>query len=544
MSFTFSIPTDQGNTDFDLPSGSSLIFVGANGGGKTRLAVHIEQVLELQAHRISAHRALTLNPDIAKISEKDALARLRTGSPTGRAVIGDRETQRWENNGAVALLNDFNFLIQALFAEQSNTSLKAYQDSKHRYLNLEADEQDGQFQFTKFDTLQKIWDRLLPHRQLHISGDDIQVSLRGSNPTYKASEMSDGERAIFYLIGQVLVAEEESVLIVDEPELHVHRSIMSKLWDELEAIRSDCAFVFITHDLEFAVARTAQKWVIKDYSPTPCWTIEEVPEDTGFDEEIVTLILGSRRPILFVEGDHGSLDMAIYRRCYPEWTVIPRGSCSEVIHSVVTMRNNDDLTRITCSGIVDADDYDDKDKKYWAKQGIKVLPVSEIENVIALPEVSRAIAEAEGYKNSELEEVLKQLSEAIFETINSPEKIEKVVVRYCRRRIDQMLKKVDLSEAGTIDELEKNYSSQTATLNIKSISNQATEQIKKAIEKRDLPKLLSYYDNKGIIALAASKLKNCKKQAFESWLTRILRNDTCPPVSEAIRSQLPEIHPG
>ncbi len=367
------------------------------------------------------------------------------------------------------------------------------------------------------------------------------MSLRGSNPTYNAFEMSDGERAIFYLIGQALVAKEESVLIVDEPELHVHRSIMSKLWDELEAIRSDCAFVFITHDLEFAVARTAQKWVIKDYDPTPLWTIEKVPEDTGFDEELVTLILGSRMPILFVEGDHSSLDMAIYRRCYPKWTVIPRGSCSEVIHSVVTMRKNANLTRITCSGIVDADAHDDK--KYLAKRGIKILPVSEIENVIALPDVSRAIAEAEDYEGPELEEVLNQLSEAIFETINSPEKIEKVVVRYCKRRIDQMLKNVDLSEAGTIDELEDDYCSRTEALNIRSIADQATDQIKQAIKERNLPKLLLYYDNKGIMAIVAHKLKKQKKNDFKNWLTRILRNNSVPSVFKAIRSQLPEIQP-
>jgi predicted ATP-dependent endonuclease of OLD family len=142
--------------------------------------------------------------------------------------------------------------------------------------------------------------------------------------------MSDGERAIFYMIGQALVADESTVLIVDEPELHVHRSIMSKLWDELEAIRPDCAFVFITHDLEFAAVRPAQKFVIREYDPAPRWTIEDVPTATGFDEELTTMILGSRRPILFVEGDHNSLDMAIYRCCYPEWTVIPRASCTEV----------------------------------------------------------------------------------------------------------------------------------------------------------------------------------------------------------------------
>ena len=463
---------------------------------------------------------------------------LRTGHAEENAGIEYRERHRWQRKGAVQLLNDFDYLIQALFAEQSNTSLQAYQRYKPG-----AVETDEPFQLTKFDTLQEIWDRLLPHRKLHISGDDILVSLPSSNQTYKASEMSDGERAIFYMIGQTLVAEEDTVLIIDEPELHVHRSIMSKLWDELEANRSDCAFVFITHDLEFAVARTAQKFVIKDYDPIPRWTIEKVPEETGFDDELVTLILGSRKPILFVEGDHGSLDTAIYRRCYPEWTVIPRSSCSEVIHSVVTMRNNTDLTRITCSGIVDADDYDDEDKNYLAERGVEVLPVSEIENMIALPDVSRAIAEAEGYQGTELEKVIAHLSDAIFETINSPEKIEKVVVRYCRRRIDRMLKKVDLSEAGTIDDLEEKYRSRTETLNIRLIAEQATGQINQAITERDLPKLLSYYDNKEVIVLAARKLKKQKKHDFESWLTRVLRNNSVPSVSEAILSQLPGIKP-
>ena len=463
---------------------------------------------------------------------------LRTGYANEKAGIIYRETHRWQKKGAVQLLNDFDFLVQALFAEQSNTSLRAYRRYKPG-----ATETDQPFQLTKFDILQEIWRRLLSHRELHISGDDILVSLPGSSQTYKASEMSDGERAIFYMIGQALVAEKETVLIVDEPELHVHRAIMSKLWDELEAVRYDCAFVFITHDLEFAVARTAQKFVIRNYDPAPHWTIEEVPKETGFDEELVTLILGSRRPVLFVEGDQNSLDMAIYRCCYPEWTVIPRGSCSEVIHSVVTMRKNADLTRTTCTGIVDADDYDEDDTEYLAKLGIKVLPVSEIENVILLPEVSRAIAETEGYNSNEIEGVLAQLSDAVFETVNSPEKIEKVVVRYCKRRIDRMLKKVDLSKGGTINELKEEYLTRTQALDIGSIAKSATNQIKQAIDEKNLPKLLAYYDNKGLLALAGSKLKKCRVNDFGSWLARVLRNNSAPSVSKAILSQFPEIRP-
>ena len=463
---------------------------------------------------------------------------LRTGHASEDAGLQYREGHRWNSKGAVTLLNDFDYLMQALFAEQSNISLKTYQRYKPG-----AAETDEPFQLTKFDTLKELWHRLLPDRELHVSGDNILVSLPGSTQYYKASDMSDGERAIFYLIGQTLVADEKTVLIIDEPELHIHRAIMSKLWDELEAVRSDCAFVFITHDLEFAASRTAQKFVIKDYNPTPHWTIEEVPKETGFDEELNTLILGSRRPILFVEGGPNSLDMAIYRCCYPKWTVVPRGSCSEVIHSVVTMRNNAELTRVTCSGIIDGDDYSEEDTKYFAKLGIKILPVSEIENVILLPKVSRAIAKIEGHNNNEIKNVLARLSDAVFETVNSPEKIEKVVVRYCRRRVDRILKKIDLSEEETTGELIEGYLTQTQALDIEAIAKHATEQISQAINQKDLPKLLARYDNKGLMALAASNLKQCRMDAFESWLTRILRNNRGPMVSKAILSKLPKIQP-
>jgi ABC-type molybdenum transport system ATPase subunit/photorepair protein PhrA len=292
-----------------VSAGSALIIVGANGGGKTRLAVLIEERLGTAAHRISAHRALNLNPGVAKISERQALAGLRTGHAAENAHLGHRVGNRWQSNSAVALLTDFDFLVQALFAEQANRSLVTHRERRA-----------GSFAEaipTKLERLVEIWQRLLPHRELHVTGDNIEVSISGGSAKYPASQMSDGERSIFYMIGQALVAAENSVLIIDEPELHVHRSIMSKLWDELEAARPDCAFVFITHDLGFAAARLAQKFSIEDYHPAPWWRLKPVPPDTGFDEATATLILGSRVPVLFVEGTNTSLDNSIYRCCFP-----------------------------------------------------------------------------------------------------------------------------------------------------------------------------------------------------------------------------------
>lgn len=530
MTFNISIPTSSGQESITLDKGASLIFVGANGGGKTRLAVRIEEQVGSSSRRISAHRSLTLNPKVQKTSELEARQGLKEGGPSAGYM---RAHHRWQNNAAVALLNDFDFLVQALFAEQTNAAFRTHVAVRGG--------KTEDFGATKLEQLAEIWHRLLPHRTLVLSGDDIRVAVAGSTETYSAEQMSDGERSVFYLVGQVLMAEPDSLLIFDEPELHVHRSITGKLWDELEAARQDCAFVIITHDLEFAAARVGKKFVIREYSPTNNWVIEQVPESAGFDEEITTAILGSRRPILFTEGTSASLDQAIYRACFPEWTVIPRGSCEEVIHSVVTMRKNSTLTRVTCSGIVDADDYEEADIERLKALNIGVLPVSEIENLILLPTVSRAIAEHEGYEGTELEEKLEKLKSSIIDLINKPDAIESTVLTHCRRRIDRSLKKIDLSGATKTGELVKEFADRLQSLDIEKLASGAETFIRKSISDRDLESILAIYSNKGMMSLAAGHLKRTKKDDFEDWLARVLRNDQAPKVKAAIQSVVPQL---
>ena len=312
MAFQFVIPTHGEPATISIEPGTSATFVGANGSGKTRLALLIEQGAGEGVHRISAHRALGLNPTVPKISESLALNGLRFGYAGEGMGVHHREAHRWaQGKAAVALLNDFDFLVQALFAEQSRTALKTHQNARAGV--------DQQAEPTKFESLKAIWERLLPHRELVISGDNIEVRVPGAENLYSASEMSDGERSVFYLAGQMLMAAPNSLLVIDEPELHVHRSIINRLWDELENVRRDCSLIFITHDLEFAASRVGQKYVIRNYTQNERkWDIEPVPEETGFTEELTPLLLGSRRPILFVEGDLSSLDKAVYRSVYAQ----------------------------------------------------------------------------------------------------------------------------------------------------------------------------------------------------------------------------------
>ena len=203
------------------------------------------------------------------------------------------------------------------------------------------------------------------------------------------------------------------------------------------------------------------------------------------------------------------------------------------------MRRNEALTRVTCSGIVDADDYHEDEIAYLGDLGVAVLPVSEIENIVLLPAVSRAIAENEGYAGEDLETRLNELKTAIFESLDSAALIDEVVTRYCRRRIDRLLKKIDLSEAGNVAEITTEYARATAALDIADISREATERIQVALRDQDLATLLANYDNKSLMALAARHLKNQSLANFKSWLIRVLRNNKIPALDTANSRQPP-----
>lgn len=519
-----------------LPEGTTTIIVGANGTGKTRLAAYIEENLGEKAHRIAAHRALTLNPNVNKISENSAKIYLLYGNNWNGINISNRKDCRWGRNSPTHLLNDFDQLLQYLFAQQNNIAVENHQKHKRNEEIINSK--------TKLDILQEVWETLLPHRKLYITADDIQVI--DSEEYYSASDMSDGERAIFYILGQVLAANENSVLIFDEPELHIHKSIISNLWDKIEELRPDCSFLIITHDIEFAATHIAKKYVIRNYYPTPAWDISEVPE-SNFDEETIAMILGSRKPILFVEGNNNSLDIATYRCCYPDWMVIPKGACKDVIQSVSSLRKLSTyipLLTLKCAGIIDLDDRDEQEIRTLNGLGIYTLPVSEIENLFSLTDVAKEILILNQYSDQDLTRKLDEFKSTLIEYIKNElegDKIDQFAISLVRRKIDNYLKNIDLSSEKTSDNMKNLLLHEISNLTECNIENWISEiknKIQWYIEQQDLDALLAVYENKGVLAKSASVLKGVRKDEFENWIIRTL-NINNNNFIEVIKNKLP-----
>ena len=535
---------DNSNLELTLETGKTTIIIGANGSGKTRLAVFLEGQLGEQAHRIAAHRALNLNPGVNKISESKAKKHLIYGEAWDRISmdgISYRTSLRWRDKASTSLLDDFDYLLQYLFAQQNNLAVE-----NNQKLNRGESITNSK---TKLDILQEVWERLLPLKKLHITADDIRVSSIGiESADYSASEMSDGERAVFYILGQVLSANEDSILIFDEPELHIHKSIISNLWDEIEKLRPDCSFLMITHDIEFAATRVAKKYVVRNYYSDPAWDVSEIP-DSELDEQTITLILGSRKPILFVEGDKTSLDMETYRLCYPEWTVIPKGSCKDVIQAVSSLRKlNEDMSilNIKCAGIVDRDTRDSSQIEELEGQGIKVLPCSEIENIFSLSSVAHEVLKIEGFNGNELNNKKEQFKGRLLDYIKnnlSDDGLEKFVVKRIHRRIDNYLKNIDLSNTYNSDEMKDKLVSEVSFLTNSKINEWISEmrnEIQACINNEDIDGLLCIYENKGLLAKTASILKNARKPDFENWLMRQMQVPNSS-LLQAIKAVLPEL---
>lgn len=533
---------DNSNLELTLETRKTTIIIGANGSGKTRLAVYLEEQLGEKAHRIAAHRALSLNPNVDKIPETKARQYLTYGDSGDSVSISNRKYYRWKNNAPTSLLNDFDRLLQYLFAQQNNLAVENNQKLNRREKITNSK--------TKLDILQEVWERLLPLKKLHITADDIRVSSTSiESADYSASEMSDGERAVFYILGQVLSANEGSILIFDEPELHIHKSIISNLWDEIEKLRPDCSFLMITHDIEFAATRVAKKYVVRNYYSDPAWDISEIP-DSELDEQTITLILGSRKPILFVEGDKTSLDMETYRLCYPEWTVIPKGSCKDVIQAVSSLRKlNEDMPilNIKCAGIVDRDTRDSSQIQELEGQCIKVLPCSEIENIFSLSSIAHKVLEIDGFTGDELINKKEQFKVELLGHIKnelSDDKLEKFVVKRIHRRIDTYLKNIDLSNTQNSNEMKNKLISEVSALTDSKINEWISEmknEIQKYIDNQDIDELLCIYENKGLVAKTASILKNARKSDFENWLMRQMQVPNSS-LLQAIKAVLPELN--
>ncbi len=354
-----------------------LIVIGANGAGKSRFTDALV-ASTTPSLRLSALAAIYSRNKASDIRTNGALQ-----SRFCQSVLSGAESPSG-NPTLVELL-----LAQLMHDEMVN--LIGYK------LAL-ADGRRAGLRRTRLDRVIELWQEVFPTNRVLIDSGKILFSKTIADDSYGAVRLSDGERAVLFYAGAILYAPKGAVIFVDSPEIFLHPTLTIALWNRLENLRSDCSFCYTTHDPEFAASRNGANivWVRDCDTRHHRWDYEVLPPSAGISREIVATLTGSRKPVLFIEGDAGSIDARLYPLIFPDYTVRSLGSCNKVIEATRTLNDLNSLHKMDSMGIVDRDRRNEEEVAYLRRKNIMVPEVAEVENIFVLEDVIAAMARANG----------------------------------------------------------------------------------------------------------------------------------------------------
>lgn len=368
-----------------------ITIVGANGAGKSALATRLAGEVESnRLRRVLAQRKIWMThsgPDISASGRE---------SQSQNLEYWDRaEDSRIRDHADAARASIALFDLLGLIGEENRRD----SDLLRRGVSIAADEIEA-LNTRVSDVLNSVLERAGLFVSIQMTEhQSFKAVHRSFGTEYPIVQMSDGERSALLLSAEVLTAPYESIIMLDEPERHMHRSISAKLVEALVEARSDCAFLLFTHDLDLAaemVVRPGRVYAslgVEWEGDKPArWDLQEVTATDAIPEAARRAVLGGRKQILFVEGSKSSLDAPLYGTLFPDWTVVPSEGCESVIRNVKGLAESADHHWVEPSGIVDGDGRTGDERRALTAKGIHVLPVSEVESLYYCSGVLAAVA--------------------------------------------------------------------------------------------------------------------------------------------------------
>lgn len=520
---------NKDDREYFIEDKNSIVLLGANGAGKTRMSVWIdENNPNINIHRISAQKSLYMPEYVSPTELKNAEDMFWYGTTNDNRSwlkTHGKKNGRWGNEPEIHMLNDYQQLMVFLMTEYFEKSIEFRENQK--YGNLDFDNE------TKLERIKRIWEKVITHRKLQICAGKIEVEgIEGETERYNGNMMSDGERAIFHFIAEAVSAKENSLIIIDEPENHLHNSILDSLWNEIESERQDCVFLYITHNLTFARTRNnAQIVWIKNMINKQKWDYELLDSDY-FSDDLLLEILGNRQGVLFVEGtEDKSIDIKLYSRLFPDYNIIPLEGCESVVQATKAYNNLPMLHYKTIKGIIDRDRRSDDEIAILAKDSIFVPIVAEIENLFLMPAVIEFVARRQSIDNIDV--LLNQTKEKTIEFLQKH--IEEQALLFTKKRCKNAINCICNKSTETIDSYIKNLDEMIDIVKPQEEYNKSLGELQRIIDEKDYLAALRVINNKGL--LPYTDLPNAfgwKKQYYIDYIIRLVgtHNDD----SEALRS--------
>lgn len=483
-------PLSNSATPPRFPENKQLTIVGASGAGKTRF---MQKLVES-----AGSRAYVLSPLGALIDSRDS---------TVHSLYEEKYCRRHD----AGPINDLDRLVEMLLHDEftylmSVKSARLMGDEKARFLP------------TRLDKLVKMWQNIFPGNHIMREPGKLMFSTGCGEDLVGSIKLSSGERTVLYYIAALLYAPEQAIVFVDEPTMFLHPSLLQPLWNTVEGMRPDCIFVYNTSDTEFLSSRTSNTciWVRSHNAEKKTWDYTLLPPGSLPDDLFISLI-GSRRPVLFIEGDAThSIDAKLYPLVFPGSIVRPLGSCNKVIEATRSFCDLRPMHHLESHGIVDRDRRTDHEVEYLRGKNIMVPEVAEIENIFMLESVIRIMA-ARRKKNAD--RVVARVKRTV---INMFERMHREqVLLHVRHKMKRDLECRSDARVNSIDALERHLRRLPESIDVRGHYNRLMKEFGLMIRNCDYAGILRVFNHKpmlpesGVINLLGYRSK-------EEYITSVL----------------------
>ncbi len=516
VTFNLSIPRN-GGTPLPLAAqvGDIIFLLGANGTGKSSLMHRFYCEHHANARRLTAHRQTWFQPN----ERIGPLERLKTEDDIRNA---DRNPNaRWTEKFPAARAS----IAMYDLVDSENLRARAITEAVDR------DDFDRARELRAKDAPIKVINDLLWLSNIPVTiaiEENAQVvASKNGGASYSIAELSDGERNALLIVANVLTAKPGSLLLIDEPERHLHRSIISPLLTLLFAKRPDCAFVVSTHDVMLPLDNPgAQTLLIRgctyNGSSVTAYEADLVSSASEIDDDLKRDILGARRRILFVEGTATSLDKPLYTLLFPDVSIIAKGSCREVERAVSSIRGAHDLHWLDAFGLVDNDRRPDAEIERLREGGIYTTAVFSVEGLYYHPDIQRRVAER--HANTTGDNPDQQIEQAAAAAIAS---IALHAQRLSERVANKRAREAFLAHIPNRDQMSAKEPL-TISIDIPEIVRDELAQLEFALETRNLATLVARYPVRETPALdeIARKLGFQGRSQYESAVRKLLMDES------------------
>ena len=189
----------------------NIVLIGGNGSGKSSLAKTLKGNDRENISVIPAQKTLyfSLN-DMSMLSTR----------------LKDLEELLLENNiNKSKMKNDYEY-----FNYQNNQFTKLIVAMREQYTEylMECEENSivAQKENSIFGRLRNIFSVMFPEIKLHFKSDTSDyLTCEKNDEYYHVNALSEGEKAVIYYSISVLMAKQESFIVVDEPETYLNPSL-------------------------------------------------------------------------------------------------------------------------------------------------------------------------------------------------------------------------------------------------------------------------------------------------------------------------------